>query len=97
MTEEQIKTMRSFEVRVHQILLMCDKLREENARLCSQLEEQKSVNVSLNENNSQLKNKYGDLKMAQIIAASKGDFKATKDRLTDLVREVDRCITLLSK
>ena len=97
MTEEQIKTMRIFEVRVHQILQLCDRLKDENALLNSQLEEQRIVIGSLNENYSRLKNKYDNLKIAQVIYASRGDFKATKDRLKDLVREVDKCITLLSK
>jgi regulator of replication initiation timing len=97
MTEEQLKIMRNFDVRVHQMFLLCDKLREENADLQSQLAAQKGVNESLNEENSQLQLKYDNLKVARMISVSMDDFKATKNRLSKLVREVDKCIALLNE
>jgi len=97
MTEEQLKIIHRFEVRVHQTLLLCDKLEEENASLQSQLTAQKSVNDSLNKENSQLRTKYDNLKVARMISVSRDDFKTTKNRLSDLVREVDKCIALLNE
>jgi len=97
MTEEQLKIIRNFEVRVHQILVLCDKLKEENANLQSQLTTQMGINESLNKENSQLQIKYDNLKVARMISVSRDDFKATKDRLSKLVREVDKCITLLNE
>jgi len=97
MTEEQLKIIKNFEVRVHQILLLCDKLREENTSLLSQLAAQKNVNDSLNKENSQLQQKYDNLKLAQMISLNKGDFNVTKSRLSKLVREVDKCIALLNE
>ena len=97
MTEEQLKNMRSFEVRVHQILQLCDKLRIENANFKSQLEELRGINDSLKEENSKLKIRYDNLKIARMISVSKDDFKATKERLSNLVLEVDKCIVSLNK
>ena len=97
MTEEQLKIIRNFEIRVHQVLLLCDKLKEENANLQSQLVVQKGINESLINENSQLQIKYDNLKVARMISVSRNDFKATKSRLSKLVREVDRCIDLLNK
>jgi len=97
MTEEQRKIIRNFEVRVHQILLLCDKLKEENANLQSQLIAQKGINESLNKRNSQLQLKYDNLKIARMISVNPDDFKATKVRLSKLVREVDKCIALLNE
>jgi len=97
MTDEQLKIIRNFEVRVHQVLLLCDKLKEENENLLSQLSAQKGVNESLEKENSQLQLKYGNLKDAQIISVSGNDFKATKNRLSKLVRDVDKCIALLNE
>jgi hypothetical protein len=97
MTEEQLKTIRNFEVRVRQVLFLCDKLRKQNANLLSQLAEQKSTNDSLEKENIQLKLKYDNLKAARMISVSKDDFKETKNRLSNLVREVDKCIALLNE
>jgi len=96
MTEEQIKIIRNVEIRVHQLLLLCDSLREEKANLLSQLEEQKSINDLLNNENSQLRFKYDNLKLARMISVNRNDFKEAKNRLSKLVREVDKCIALLN-
>ena len=97
MTEEQLKIIRNFEVRVRQTLFLCDKLKEENANLQSQLSVQKGINESLEEKNSQLQIKYDNLKVARMISVGRDDFKATKNRLSKLVREVDKCIALLNE
>jgi len=97
MTEGQTKTIRNFEVRVRQILFLCDKLKEENAALQSQFAGQKSLNDSLREENSQLQFKYDNLKIARMVSVNHDDFKATKNRLSKLVREVDKCIALLNE
>ena len=97
MTEEQLKIIRNFEVRVHQVLLLCDKLKEENASLLSQLSAQKNICESLETENSQLQLKYDNLKVARMISVSGNDFKSTKNRLSKLVREVDKCIALLNE
>jgi len=97
MTEEQLKIIRNFEVRVHQMFLLCDKLKEEKTNLESQLTVQKEINESLHKENSQLQLKYDNLKVARMISVSRDDFKSTKSRLSKLVREVDKCIALLNE
>ena len=96
MTEDQLKIINKFEVRVRQVLLLCDKLRDENADLLSKLSAQKSINDSLRSENTQIQKKYDNLKMARMISVNKNDFKSTKDSLSKLVREVDKCIALLN-
>jgi len=97
MTEEQLKTIRNLEARVRQVLYLFDKLKEKNAELLLQLSEQKGISDSLERENIQLKLKYDNLKIARMISVNPNDFKATKDRLSKLVREVDKCITLLNE
>jgi len=97
MTQEQLKIIRNFEVRVRQVLLLCDKLKKENSELQLQLAGQKNVNDSLKKENTQLQSEYDNLKMARMISVNRNDFKSTKDRLSKLVREVDKCIALLNE
>jgi cell division protein FtsB len=97
MNEEQQKILRNFEVRIRQTLFLCDRLRKENANLQSQLAEQASANDSLKNENVQLQLKYDNLKVARMIAVSRDDFKDTKNRLSELVREVEKCIASLNE
>jgi len=97
MTDEQLKTIRNFETRVRQVLYLFDKLKEKNGALQMQLAEQKGIIDSLKQENTQLKLKYDNLKVARMISVNPDDFKATKNRLSKLVREVDECIALLNK
>ena len=97
MTEEQLKIIRNFEVRVRQTLFLCDKLKEENANLQFQLSAQKEANDSLSRENTQLQLKYDNLKVARMISVNREDFRATKNRISKLVREVDKCIALLNE
>ena len=46
---------------------------------------------------NQLENQYSSLKNAMTISLDGGDVKATKQRLSKLVREVDKCIALLNQ
>ncbi|MDR1633176.1 MAG: hypothetical protein LBR97_09955 [Dysgonamonadaceae bacterium] len=97
MTDEQAKIAANFEAKVRQLMFLCDSLKQENADLKLLLAGQKALNESLTEENEQLKNKYDNLKMAKIISVRQNDFSVAKKRLSDLVREVDKCIALLNE
>ncbi|MDR0733388.1 MAG: hypothetical protein LBF08_04930 [Dysgonamonadaceae bacterium] len=97
MTDEQAKTVANFETKVRQLMSLCDSLKQENANLNALLAGQKALNESLTENNEELKNKYDNLKMAKIISVRQNDFNEAKKRLSNLVREVDKCIALLNE
>jgi hypothetical protein len=97
MTTNQSKLLRLFEERVHLLIRFCDKLQEENNDLKIQKKNLNSLYNVLLEENENLKNKYDNLKMAKIISVRQDDFKAAKDRLSKLVRKVDKCIALLNE
>ncbi|MDR0613139.1 MAG: hypothetical protein LBG45_06635 [Dysgonamonadaceae bacterium] len=97
MTDEQAKMVANFEARVRQLMFLCDSLKQENADLKLLFAGQKALNESLTEENEQLKNKYDNLKMAKIISVRQNDFSEAKKRLSNLVREVDKCIALLNE
>ena len=45
----------------------------------------------------ELETRYANLKMARMISVNDDEIRDTKQRLTRLVREVDKCIALLNK
>jgi FtsZ-binding cell division protein ZapB len=96
MTTEQIKFLSLFETRVHQLILLCDELKKENHALKQQKDDLNESYKTLLEENKNLKNKYDNLKMARIISVRQDDFGFAKNRLSQLVREVDKCIKLIN-
>lgn len=95
MTEEHNKLLVDLEVRIKQVLYLCDSLKEENARLKAEI---RSGKVHLEETESvlaDLKAKYDSLKVARTITAATVDVDTAKQKLSKLVREVDKCINLL--
>ncbi|MDR0864856.1 MAG: hypothetical protein LBO74_07990 [Candidatus Symbiothrix sp.] len=97
MTEEQSKLLSVFTTRVHQLMLLCDDLKNENNDLNQQLYTLKTAYKELEEENKTIKVKYDNLKMARIISVKQDDFKGAKSRLSQLVKEVDKCIALLNE
>ncbi|MDR3341016.1 MAG: hypothetical protein LBT25_13195 [Candidatus Symbiothrix sp.] len=97
MTEDQLKIAANFEARVRQLIFLCDNLRAENIDLKSRLELQETSNDSLTKEIEKLNKKYDTLKMAQIISGGRDDLEDAKDRISKLVREVNKCIALLNE
>lgn len=95
MTDENNKLLVDLEVRVKQVLFLCDSLKDENARLKTDIQsKQQRIDETVKEL-SQLKTKYDHLKMARTITAASVDVDIAKAKLSKLVREVDKCINLL--
>ena len=72
-----------------------DELKHENAKLKQLLTEKNEEVRRLENSRKELEVMYTNLKMARTISIHDNDIKDTKQRLSKLVREVDRCIALL--
>lgn len=97
MTEDRDKLLLNLEVRVRQVLLLCDKLEQENKKLKDddllKNEQIKSIEKEL----VLMTQKYDNLKMARTITAASVDVDSARLKLSKMVREVDKCIDLLRK
>ncbi|GHT02117.1 hypothetical protein AGMMS49525_05050 [Bacteroidia bacterium] len=97
MTEEQNKELLTLEAQVRQIMVLCENLRRDKGelkQLNAALTQQKN---ELESENKELQMKYNKLKIAKTMVGSKADFKGAKDSLAQMVKEVDRCIALLTE
>lgn len=95
MTEDRTKLLVNLEVRVKQVMLLCDKLKQENSQLKDELVIKKEEITRINNEMSLLNEKYDNLKTARTITAASVDVDTAKTKLSKLVREVDKCISLL--
>ena len=78
MTDDQSKLLVDLEVRIKQVMLLCDSLKEENGRLESDLRSKQSQLDQTVEELQQLKTKYDNLKMARTITAASVDVESAK-------------------
>ena len=62
---------------------------------CEDIKDEEIKHLELSQKD--LEARYTDLKMARTLSLYDKDIKDTKQRLTSLVREIDRCIALLNE
>ena len=90
------KTINTFATRVRQLILEFGKLKQENAELYEMVDERDAQIKALLEKLSQAEHDYNSLKMAKMMTISDADMEATQKRVAKLIRDVNKCITLLS-
>ena len=85
----------TFQTRVRQMILRFQELKKENEELCAMVEKQEQSIKSLRELTAQQERDYNSLKMARMMEITDNDLQGAKDRLSKLIREVNKCITML--
>ena len=96
MTEAERQSMKKFDAKVRNLLASYVALQRENTDLYEELEKKEEEIRNLQEQVQQHKKDYNNLKLAKMIEISDTDFKDAKQRITNLVREVNNCINLLN-
>ena len=91
------KVLAQFAARIQQLILQYKDIKKENAELYAMIEGQEEKIKTLEEHLSQAQNDYQSLKIARMIEVSDVDVEKAQQRLTKLIRDVNKCITLLSE
>ena len=90
------KVITQFETRVRQLILKFQELKKENQELYAMVEKAEQDIKDLQAKITQKDNDYNALKMAKMMTITDGDLEAAKARVQKLIREVNKCITLVS-
>ena len=93
---EESSILKLFTTRMRQLILQYQATKKENEQLCAQVAQRDSEIKQLQEQLNQARNDYQSLQMAKMIEITDGDMEAAKKRIAWLIREVNKCITLLS-
>lgn len=96
MTDEESRHLKTFEAQVRVLLLKYRSVLKENDELRRTLSEQEDAISRVEAELNQSKENYRRLKTARMIEISDDDVREAKNRITRLVRDVNRCIGLLS-
>lgn len=79
------------------MILQYQELRQENSGLLQKISELDGQIRQLQDKLRQAQYDYQSLKMAKMIEITDGDMDKAKVRLSKLIRDVNKCITLLSE
>ena len=90
------KTIAAFETRIRQMILRFQELKKENKDLYAMIEKNEQDIKQLQAKLDQGQNDYNSLKMAKMIEITDGDLDGAKEWLSKLIRDVNKCIAILS-
>jgi cell shape-determining protein MreC len=97
MTERETLLLREFKDKLEQMIGLHQKMKAESQLL---KEEKKRLNEQLNLltiSNRDLAKKVEDLRFAKTLVGANEDSHEAKIKINRLVREIDKCISLLNK
>lgn len=96
MTEKQESLLKGLELRIKQLMFLCESLEEDKVRLKQELEKKNEEVKILSSNLSDIQLKYANLKIVKSFASeNNGDVDKAKAKISKLVQDVDKCISML--
>ena len=90
------QTIATFQTRVRDLLHRFQELKKENADLYAMVEKNEQDMKQLQAKLTQAENDYQSLKMAKMMEITDGDLENAKGRLAKMIRDVNKCIAILS-
>lgn len=91
------KTINLFSTRVRQMIIQYKDLKKQNEGLRAMVEERDMQIKQLEGLLAQARNDYDSLKLAKMLEITNGDWETAQKRLAKLIRDVNKCITLVSE
>ena len=91
------KTLTLFTTRMRQMILQYKETKQENNSLYAMVDERDAKIKQHEAKLEQAQKDYNSLKLAKMIEISTTDIEVAKKRLSKLVRDVNKCITLLNE
>ena len=93
-TNEKVLTV--FQSRLQQLIHRHNALKQENNELYAMVDKAESEVKALKEALEQKERDYEALKIARMLEVSDDDIEMSRTRLNHLIREVNKCISLLT-
>ena len=90
-------TIVEFQTKVHALILQFQNLKKENEELYAMLEKNESDVRELRQQLLVKQQEFDAFKAAKMLEVSDGDIQSARERLAKLIRDVNKCITVLSE
>ncbi|MBQ6203097.1 MAG: hypothetical protein IJK46_03285 [Prevotella sp.] len=96
-TTSSTEILNTFTTRMRQMILRFSEVKKENEDLYAMVDERDKEIVLLKDQLQQAQRDYNSLKTARMLEVTDGDVEGAKKRIAGLIREVNRCITMMSE
>ena len=90
------QALATFQTRVRQMILQFQKLKKEGEELRTVIAKNEQEIKDLQAKLAQAENDYMSLKTAKMMEITDGDLESAKARLARMIRDVNKCIAILS-
>ena len=91
------KTIVEFQTKVHALILQFQNLKKENEELYAMLEKNEDDVRNLKQQLQDKQREFDAFKAAKMLEVSDGDIQSARERLAKLIRDVNKCIAVLSE
>jgi len=96
MTENRDKLFAVVDVRLSDLLSLCEEQKSKIEELTQQIKTYKESMLQTEQKIQALNTKYSDLLTAHVVSLEDGGTKNARKRLLKLVREIEKCIARLN-
>lgn len=97
MTDDHKRLLAVFEVRVRDLMALCDEQKHTINELTVALNQKAEELQQAKGEIEALNTKCDNMLTARVVSVDEGDIRSAKARLSKLVREVEKCIALLNE
>ena len=97
MTEDHKRLLAVFDVRVRDLMELCDRQKQKINELESSLAKKEGELQQAMKSIEELNANCDYMLTARVVSVNEGEMKSARMRLSKLVREVDKCIALLNE
>ena len=97
MTSEQAQLLVELDEKIQRLMTLYESEKAENQSLKKDLEQKQNELMRSHKNLVDLQNKFDHLRMARVFNITKEDSQESKNKLSKLLREIDKCIALLNQ
>ena len=91
------KTIVDFQTKVRALILQFQNLKKENEELYAMLEKNETDVRQLRQQLLDKQQEFDAFKAAKLLEVSDGDIQSARERLAKLIRDVNKCIAVLSE
>lgn len=82
---------------IEKLIALYEGEKAERTRLASELEQSKTQHDACRKQIAELEQQIDDLHLAEAFRTSSGNGSGAKEKIEKLIREIDKCISLLEK
>lgn len=95
--EDNEKISNLLTTRVRQLILKFNELKKQNSLLQQEIKQRDEQITQLKHQVNAAQKKYDDLMITKMIAISNGDMDQARKKLAHIIRNINKCITMLSQ